>query len=62
MKLNFWQWLGVVLLVIGGGWYIYDKYIKETPKPAPPAPVAPAPAPSAQPATTPATVPGTQPG
>ena len=25
MKLNFWQWLGVVLLVIGIAVYIYTK-------------------------------------
>jgi hypothetical protein len=60
VKLNFWQWLGVVLLVIGGGLYIYNNYIKSTPKPTPPppAPVTPAPAP----ATTPASVPTSQPG
>ena len=25
MKLNFWQWLGIVLLVIGLVWLIYSK-------------------------------------
>ena len=25
MKLNFWQWLGIVLLVIGLAWLIYNK-------------------------------------
>ena len=25
MKLNFWQWLAVVLLVIGIAWWLYDK-------------------------------------
>ncbi len=25
MNLNFWQWLGVILLVGVGGYYIYDK-------------------------------------
>jgi drug/metabolite transporter (DMT)-like permease len=24
-KLNFWQWLGVVLFVIGVAWFIYNK-------------------------------------
>ena len=24
MKLNFWQWLAVVLLIIGCVWWIYD--------------------------------------
>lgn len=24
MKLNFWQWLAVVLLIIGAVWWIYD--------------------------------------
>lgn len=24
MKLNFWQWLAVVLLIIGCIWWIYD--------------------------------------
>ena len=25
MKLNFWQWLGLILLVIGLAWWTYDK-------------------------------------
>jgi hypothetical protein len=25
LKLNFWQWLGVVLLIIGVAWYVYNK-------------------------------------
>ena len=25
MKLNFWQWLGLILLVIGLAWWLYDK-------------------------------------
>jgi hypothetical protein len=25
MKLNFWQWLGVILLVIGVAWWIYER-------------------------------------
>ena len=24
MKLNFWQWLAVVLLIIGSVWWIWD--------------------------------------
>lgn len=24
MKLNFWQWLAVVLLIIGAVWWVYD--------------------------------------
>jgi hypothetical protein len=24
MKLNFWQWLAVVLLVIGIAWWVFD--------------------------------------
>lgn len=24
MKLNFWQWLAVVLLIVGCVWWIYD--------------------------------------
>jgi hypothetical protein len=32
MKLNFWQIMGVVLLIAGGAWWIYDK---NHPKPAP---------------------------
>ncbi|HSI34734.1 MAG TPA: hypothetical protein VK986_14190 [Tepidisphaeraceae bacterium] len=57
MKLNFWQILGIVLLVVGGGWWLYQKY--NTPKPGPainnppaattPATPAPAPAPTGTP-------------
>ena len=25
MRLNFWQWLGVILLVLAGGFWIYEK-------------------------------------
>jgi drug/metabolite transporter (DMT)-like permease len=39
MKLNFWQWLGVVLLVVGIAWYVLDR------------PHAPAPAPDPSPTT-----------
>jgi hypothetical protein len=32
MKLNFWQWLAVVLLIIGGAWWAYDlKHPKDNP-------------------------------
>ena len=51
-KLNFWQWLGVVLLIVGIVWYVLrpgpDKD-KNKPNPAQPAPTP------AQPATLPAT-------
>jgi hypothetical protein len=57
VKLNFWQWIGVVLLVVGGGLYIYNHYIKTEPKPTPnPSQVAPAT--SATPIAAPATQPG----
>ena len=35
MKLNFWQWLGVMLLIVGVAVYIWDK---NRVKPAAPAP------------------------
>jgi len=36
MKLNFWQWLAVALLVIGLAWWFYDsKHPKETMSPSP---------------------------
>ena len=35
MKLNFWQWLGVVLLVLGGIYYYYGHYMRKTPEPMP---------------------------
>jgi hypothetical protein len=37
MKLNFWQWLGVILLIVGAAWWYYDNKIKNKPQP----PVAP---------------------
>jgi hypothetical protein len=47
MKLNFWQWLGVVLLVVGLIWLLYARRDREaTTTPAPgdvPATTAPAP-------------------
>jgi len=45
MKLNFWQILGIALLVIGGAWWLYQK---NQPAPAPVTPTTPA-------ATTPTT-------
>jgi len=51
MKLNFWQWLGVILLVICGIWYVI-------PRQKPPAP-APNSTSSPMPAAAPATVPST---
>jgi len=35
MKLNFWQWLGVLLLVVGGGLYIFRETTKKTSDVAP---------------------------
>ena len=31
MKLNFWQWLGVIALLIVVPYYIYTKYIAKKP-------------------------------
>ena len=39
-KLNFWQWLAVVLLVIGVAWIIYDHTHKKDQMPAPANPPA----------------------
>lgn len=33
MKLNFWQWVGVILLVAGAGWLIFRE---NKPKPVAP--------------------------
>jgi len=52
MKLNFWQWLGVLLLVVGGSLYIY----RETTKKTSDAPLANPPPPASQ--TAPASGPG----
>ena len=57
-KLNFWQWLGIVLLVIGvTAWIIRERKEKQDPQPQPPpAKVTPAaPPPSTGPTTGPAT-------
>lgn len=35
MKLNFWQWLGVVLLIIGVAVYMWDKRRDKSASPAP---------------------------
>jgi len=46
MKLNFWQWLGILLVVVGLIWFIYSKRERTTPQPAPadlPAATAPTP-------------------
>jgi hypothetical protein len=57
-KLNFWQWLGVVLLIIGIVWWIVrDDPKKDQDKKPNPNPAAPTPA-FSQPATPPATQPG----
>jgi len=39
MKLNFWQWLGVILLIIGVAVYFWDRGRS---KPAAPSPQSPA--------------------
>ena len=39
MKLNFWQWLGVVLLIIGLALYVYKKTRPAGPTGTPTAPV-----------------------
>jgi hypothetical protein len=32
MKINFWQWIGIVLLLAVLGWWAYEKYkVKGTP-------------------------------
>lgn len=36
MKLNFWQWLGLIILIVAGGYWVYTHYIAE-PEPTPPA-------------------------
>ena len=56
-KLNFWQWLGVVLLIIGIVWWIVREDPEKDKKKPNPNPAAPAPA-FSQPATPPATQPG----
>jgi hypothetical protein len=33
MKLNFWQWLGLILLVVVGALWVHQNFI--APKPAP---------------------------
>ncbi len=36
MKLNFWQWLGIILLVLGIAYYIYENnFAKSEAKPGP---------------------------
>jgi hypothetical protein len=36
MKLNFWQWLGILLLIVGAAWWLYDwSHPKKAPGPAP---------------------------
>ena len=50
MKLNFWQWLAVALLVIGLAWWFYDsKHPKGTGATAPTTTVVPATAPTTAP-------------
>ena len=40
MKLNFWQWLGLILLIVGAAWWVYERQNK----PAAPAPIPTPPA------------------
>lgn len=35
MKLNFWQWLGVILLIIGVAWWLYERRQPAAPTTAP---------------------------
>jgi hypothetical protein len=44
MKLNFWQWLGIIVFVLGAiGYFIYKgEHPSPTPQPAAPPPTAPA--------------------
>jgi hypothetical protein len=41
MKLNLWQWLGLVLVIVAGAWLIYD-WATDQPEPEHPAPDPPA--------------------
>lgn len=34
MKLNFWQWLAVILLIVGCVWWVYDIRHPKQPGPA----------------------------
>jgi drug/metabolite transporter (DMT)-like permease len=53
MKLNFWQWLGLALLVLGVYLYVF----RGTQQPANPPSATTAPLPPTVPATVPATLP-----
>jgi hypothetical protein len=55
MKLNFWQWLGVVLLVLGAFFYIMER---TTPTANPPSSTT---TPTSLPASSPASLPATEP-
>jgi hypothetical protein len=41
MKLNFWQWIGVVLLILGAGLWIYERQADEGERVGPPSTVPP---------------------
>jgi len=42
MKLNFWQWLGLILLIVGAAWWVYERQASTgTPVPTPPAATQP---------------------
>jgi hypothetical protein len=36
MKLNFWQWLGIILVIVGGAFWIYEKNTATDPVKSPP--------------------------
>jgi hypothetical protein len=46
MKLNFWQWLGLIILVAAGGYWVYDNVVDTNDR----RPIAPAAPPATQPA------------
>lgn len=39
MKLNFWQWIGLIVLVIAVAYWVYEKSAGRNPTPAGTAPV-----------------------
>jgi len=44
MKLNFWQWLGIILLIVGGiGYFIFREESKPAAPTTPPPATQPAP-------------------
>jgi drug/metabolite transporter (DMT)-like permease len=45
MKLNFWQWLGVVLVVVGLIWFLYSRRATTAPQSPTDLPAATSPTP-----------------